>query len=80
MNPVRFVGPHDHIDDIYSNNESTHVVNENEEHIGKLNKEEGLFDYVVENTVTEEWLKQIHPYLDHNSPSPKINSGLMDVY
>ena len=54
MNPVRFVGPHDHIDDIYSNNESTHVVNENEEHIGKLNKEEGLFDYVVENTVTEE--------------------------
>ena len=36
--------------------------------------------YSVKNTITEEKLEQIQPYLDHNFLSHEMNSGLLDVY
>ena len=42
----------------------------------RLNKN----NYLREKKITEEELENIHPDLNHNFPSTKINSGLMTAH
>ena len=39
-----------------------------------------MFEDVNENTIYEEELENIYTDLDHNFPSPTMNSGLMTVH
>ena len=57
--------------------EYNHIFNENKKHI--MEYQEKLSDDAFENMITDEQLEQIQPYTDHKSPSPTMNSGIMDV-
>ena len=39
-----------------------------------------LYEYTYDDFITEEELKDIHPELDHNFPSPTMNSGVVSIH
>ena len=63
--------------------DDTHLIDAHEEiYILDAEKEE-IFEYLNENTITEEELEElenIYTYIDHNFPSPTIKSGLMNTH
>ena len=53
----------------------THLLYKNLDH----NRGEEFSEDTNENTITEKELEKIHPDLDHNFPSPTMNSVLMNI-
>ena len=43
-------------------------------------KQDELYDKKNDDFITEEELEHIHPDLDNNFPSPKMNSGIMTIH
>ena len=83
MNSVHFVDPYEHINPMENNNESMHLVNSNEyksQNKNKNHEKNNKYFYAIGNAITEDKLDQIQPDLDHNSPSPTMNLGLINIY
>ena len=54
MVSVRFEDPYYHINPTDNANDETHLISENEGHIIEEDDEEGIFEYMNENTITKE--------------------------
>ena len=61
-------------------NNYNQLVNSHQELFIEEDEQEEVFNDADKNKITEEKIDQIQPDIYHNSPSPTINSGLMDVY
>ena len=61
-------------------NNYNHLIDTHKDYIKEDTEEKLPFEDRYENTITEAELEDIHPDLDKNFPSPKMNSGLMNVH
>ena len=43
-------------------------------------EQDEFYEETNDDLITEEELKHIHPDIDHNFPSPTINSGIMLIH
>ena len=79
MKSVRLVDPYDHINPMENINADTHLVDTHKEHTREYHEEKEIFDDVNESTISEEKSENIHPYIENNLPSTKMNLGLMTL-
>ena len=62
------------------NHENNHLIDTQEQDMGNNGfKQDSFYDKTNYEFITEGELENIHPDLDHNFPSPKMNSGIMKV-
>ena len=43
-------------------------------------EQDDFYEDINDDLITEEELKNIHPDLNHNFPSPTMNSGIMSIH
>ena len=82
VNSVQFNDIYDYINTRDTNNEPTPLINTTDERLTEEIEVQGeeYFEDLHEPEIPEENSDHIYPKLNNNSPSPTMNSGVIDMY